>query len=1260
MLWINSTDLKLWAPRRDCQENLPLLVRKLIRTHSKSIKNIKFPSGDNILIGGWDGILESDEENEYVPKGISVWEFGANKDKKSKANDDFAKRTKNSLGIDTKTTTYVFVTPYIWKDKEAWCKEKIDEGNWKDIRIYDGEILEEWLELAPAVGAWLAKLIGKFPQDNVQPTEDFWEEWTTGSKFNINSELVTAGRSKEINLLNEKLSNPPNLITVQSASRDEAIAFIISAINVLNGGISEDFFSRSIIIDSLSTFRIVTANNDKLIIIARFEDEGIINKAVAKGHYVILPLGADSTFSENNAIQLPRLERDGFVKALVNIGITEDDAKEYSKESSRNLTIFRRQHGFQRNQPLWAKSENALDIIPALLVGRWNESKEGDKEVLSYLSGESYDSYITKLTKWINVQDSPIYRIGSNWRIASPLDSWSHLGSYFTSTHLEKFRYQYLSVLKEIHPEFELEGEKSSMASWYGKESKYSTLIKEGLCQSMILISVYGENLKIQLPINSQIWCDSATKELFKDLSLNLCCTLDHFFPLISEASPLVFIDVIDKTLSKNPEVILGMFKEVESFLTPRSYHTGLLWALEGLAWFPDYISSAVKLLGRLAKDDPGGKISNRPINSLRAIFLPWHPNTYCSLDERIEVMTLLIKDNPKIAWDLLISILPKHHDIGHPTVKTRWRKYQATNKATLTYKDIWDVHSFSIDSLIILADVDENKLAELIKHIDMLSPLDRAKVIDYISTNVNSIEHKSNKIWGNLREILSHHRSFLKADWALDTKELDKIESLYNLFSPVSLIEKNIWLFEDHYPKFPSGIDHDKISYEEHEKIIMENRIEALKEVYNQSGFEGVIEFTKLISEKRFIGDSAGYIFNDKEDLSKILNLLKDESNELTMFFENYVFRKYLLNGMCWLKTFYMELVNNSVPNKTITALILPLPQTEELWEFINNTNDDIEAEYWLKFYPRFYSLPIDKKIFGINKLFSAQRYLSALDTSSHFVKELPTELLISILLKVATESSNEKYRLQGYEIEWFFNELDNREDLDKNIMPQLEWFYLPILSGYGIGRNPKYLEEELSKSPTFFVDVLTWIYKPQNDSEDDITKENITDEVRLNRAELSYKLLQTWKKIPGTDAQGNILYDELKNWISTSQEIAENKHRLNVADLHIGKLLAGTPQNLNDWLQDPICQIIDEFNSEYINDGFCSAIYNNRGVVTKSHGEGGEQERQLAEIFLNKGKEIAIKYPITSSLLINISKGYQNDAKREDDRSELEDLEY
>ena len=182
MKWIDSTDLKQWAPRRDCQENLTILARRLIRATTTKIDKILFPSGENILLSGWDGILESSESTEYIPQGLSLWEFGSNKDKKSKANLDYEKRIKDPLGYDLSSATFIFVTPYTWPDKEEWCKEKLKEKNWKDIKIFDGEILEEWLEIAPTVSAWLGKLIGKYPTGGVQPTEHFWDEWSTGPK----------------------------------------------------------------------------------------------------------------------------------------------------------------------------------------------------------------------------------------------------------------------------------------------------------------------------------------------------------------------------------------------------------------------------------------------------------------------------------------------------------------------------------------------------------------------------------------------------------------------------------------------------------------------------------------------------------------------------------------------------------------------------------------------------------------------------------------------------------------------------------------------------------------------------------------------------------------------------------------------------------------------------------------------------------------------------------------------------------------------
>lgn len=455
MKWIDSTDIRSWANRRDCQETLPLLVRKLIRATSGSIKNIKFPAGDNVLIGGWDGILELSEESEYLPLGTSLWEFGANKDVKGKADDDYEKRTLNPLGYTPKDSTYIFVTPRLWSKNDDWVEEKKLEGKWKDIRVINAEVLEEWIDEAPTVGAWFARHIGKLPSNGIQSTDDFWEEWSTGIKFNLNADILLGGReSAKSNV--EKALDTPSIQSVKGLSREESLAFIISCFKN-NLDKEEDFFSRSIIVDSLDAFRELSNTNNPLIIIPRIEDNGLFNRAVQNGHTIIIPLGADNTSNWGNRIDLPLIDRDSFVTALVDSGVSKEFAERYSKESARNITILRRQLEFTRNKPNWSASENVRDLIPALIVGRWNENYESDKQILAKISGSTYDEYIKQLSKWLYSSDSPVIKIGSTWRLTSPFDAWTNASIYLTKADFEMLSNTTLEVLSEINPAFELE-----------------------------------------------------------------------------------------------------------------------------------------------------------------------------------------------------------------------------------------------------------------------------------------------------------------------------------------------------------------------------------------------------------------------------------------------------------------------------------------------------------------------------------------------------------------------------------------------------------------------------------------------------------------------------------------------------------------------------------------------------------------------------------------------------------------------------------
>lgn len=126
--------------------------------------------------------------------------------------------------------------------------------------------------------------------------------------------------------------------------------------------------------------------------------------------------------------------------------------------------------------------------------------------------------------------------------------------------------------------------------------------------------------------------------------------------------------------------------------LTPVTYHCGLLWALEVLAWDFVLLDRAVLCLAKLAAIDPGGKLSNRPINSLRAIFLSWVPGTAVKTKRRLAVLQATVKAVPSIAWPLLAKqLLPQSSDNSSPTEKPKFREYEQDHGETLTYGLVWE-----------------------------------------------------------------------------------------------------------------------------------------------------------------------------------------------------------------------------------------------------------------------------------------------------------------------------------------------------------------------------------------------------------------------------------------------------------------------------------------------------------------------------------------------------------------------------------------
>ncbi|RZK26740.1 MAG: hypothetical protein EOO43_01935, partial [Flavobacterium sp.] len=395
MRLVTRDDIERWAERIDSKGDLPYLMSRLVRATTPASTQADFPSGSAAYVGGWDGIVTCQEDSPFVPKGISLYEIGTEADCKGKADKDYDKRTADPLGYNPKECVFVFVTPRFWKMKDKWVKAKKASGIWKDVRVYDSSNLEQWLDIALATSRWFSSRVGSYPFDGIMTADEFWEEWSTGpNNLILLPEVIISGREIEQQKLLSILQGPPSIKGIKASTKNEAIAFIIAVAKKFPVNESDRFFSKSLVIDTEGNFRGIRINTaTQLNLIPRFEETQPLYSAVSKGHHVLVPLGADDNFNQETII-LPTIDRDGQVSSLFASGIIRIDAEKFSRESGRNITILKKLIGFPHTKSRWIETENVREIIPALLLGRWDETFTGDIELIERLTGKPYSEYL--------------------------------------------------------------------------------------------------------------------------------------------------------------------------------------------------------------------------------------------------------------------------------------------------------------------------------------------------------------------------------------------------------------------------------------------------------------------------------------------------------------------------------------------------------------------------------------------------------------------------------------------------------------------------------------------------------------------------------------------------------------------------------------------------------------------------------------------------------------------------------------------------
>jgi hypothetical protein len=371
--------------------------------------------------------------------------------------------------------------------------------------------------------------------------------------------------------------------------------------------------------------------------------------------------------------------------------------------------------------------------------------------------------------------------------------------------------------------------------------------------------------------------------------------------------------------------------------------------------------------------------------------------------------------------------------------------------------------------------------------------------------------------------------------------------------------------------------------------------------------------------------------------------------------FVQGYIFHKAFASD-AWLNHAWTTVNQEFKDENILCSFFLALPQRRTSWTKLETTPEKIQNIYWKKINPLLYQDDLEDKLYVIKKLMEQKRYITLVDKIAHDSDELPSELLAEILSHAVTAAPEEGARTDRYDIGQIFKTLHARNDLPLQQLAQLEWWYLPFLShSYG-EHKPVHLLKELTENPVFFVDMVSYVYRPGSGIEEELSDEEAAK--RFQQVNNARNLLEVWRDIPGVGEEGTIDNTVLTDWITKARAKAIEKDRVYGVDSEIGNLLACYPRKKEGWPPEEICSIIETINSDLMLSHFRTEIFNSRGVSVRSPYDGGDQERALANYFKQTAINIQSRYPFTATAFFDLAKDYERDAKDEDERAHLDEL--
>lgn len=897
--------------------------------------------------------------------------------------------------------------------------------------------------------------------------------------------------------------------------------------------------------------------------------------------------------------------------AVIDKNNIAEDIKELFSLQGRKETVFEIP---ERIEPIDAFMVNLFSI------GSWDEKNNYDVRVIERLTNTTYEKYESKARSLIASDFFHLKKEGNVWRVINKEELLKQCFNQIFDKDIETL----LDVAKDVYTQDDKKLGDNSENIFIQNNYNNSNEIRTSLIETICLLKKNIDKLENCSKKRIEAAISQFVEALLHDVSWIRWASLSDCIRSLAELDPKKFLKELEIATVHKSNEILKLFPRTEySLFGSDDYICNLLWALEVLAWSPDYIVESVRCLGLLEElPYPKTNRTNSPLNSIISILLPWHPQTNANEKKQRNALLGLEKDNSSTFFEVLIKLLPNETTttISNPKPKYLICAEDKKVKDEEYRNQIRDYIKLALDH----SDNNGKKISKLVNVIDYMNEDILNEFLDRLETmELDNMSGDNFELWNKLLEKTEKVKD---DEESLVYKYLNRIEEIIKTIEPVDISIKYRRLYLGNIEYSKGGKKRYKWNYIEDEKR------GAIKEIYCKFGLEKVIEYGTAVNNMFDVLRKLGEV-SDEEVVSDIIKNYYSGEIDDAIFIP-------IIKGFVQ-KQGGRRIIDTSLVDYDkdfIIKVISKAPFSIELYDVIKELDVDCKS-YWENAYVDIYCEGEVLKTL-CDKLIKYKRYITALNviSCSEHKGIIDDEYICKLLILAGTKESIGGESLRIHWIGDIIGELQDSTHLDIELLSDIEFIYLPILDSYS-GVEPKNILLRLSQEPDYFCGLIEMYYKKESGNE---RRKKVSESM----AKRLFDVLFNFKVVPGTNREGKFIAKDFKKWITSVKQWSKENDRYRVTMSTVGCGLSYSNYGGNKLPPKAIMEELNKAKNSDMRNGYKTGMINQRGVHTVQ--PDGKPELELSDVFEQRAEEAeSMGYSRYSEALRDLSDEYKREAE-------------